>query len=57
VPYVLAIALPRPAGTLPGAAGGTVIASPGWASARSRLDTDATAGVSRLLVAGYPGGS
>jgi len=33
-----------------GVAGGTVLATPGWASARSRFDIDATAGVSRLTV-------
>jgi hypothetical protein len=93
---ILAIALPRPSGTLPvrlaggasqllislpggvparvfaaggagrvtvgarsltGVPGGTVISSPGWARARSRLDVDATAGVSRLLVGRYPAGS
>jgi hypothetical protein len=93
---ILAIALPRPSGTLPvrlaggasqllislpggvparvfaaggagrvtvgarsltGVPGGTVISSPGWARARSRLDVDATAGVSRLLVDRYPAGS
>jgi hypothetical protein len=92
----LALALPRPEGTLPillaggasqclisvpagvparvsaeggaaqvtldaqsqtGVAGGTVIASPGWPSATSRLDIDATAGISRLLVSRYPAGS
>jgi hypothetical protein len=40
-----------------GVAGGTVIASPGWSAAASRLDIDATAGVSRLLVSRYPAGS
>lgn len=93
---VLALALPRPAGTLPvllaggasqclislpggvparvtaaggaaritvggqsltGVAGGTVLASPGWAAAGSRLDFDATAGFSRLVVTTYPAGS
>lgn len=92
----LALALPRPSGTLPlllaggasqlsislpggvparvtagggaaqvtvdgqsqtGVAGGTVIASPGWAAASSRLDVDATSGVSQLLVTRYPAGS
>jgi hypothetical protein len=40
-----------------GVAGGTVISSPGWATAMARLDIDATAGVSRLLVTRYPAGS
>jgi hypothetical protein len=40
-----------------GVAGGTVIMSPGWATATSRLDLDATAGVSQLLVTRYPAGS
>jgi hypothetical protein len=40
-----------------GVAGGTVITSPGWSAAASRLDIDATAGVSRLLVSRYPIGS
>jgi hypothetical protein len=35
---------------LTGVAGGTVLATPGWATARSRFDIDATAGVSRLTV-------
>ena len=35
---------------LTGVAGGTVLATPGWASARSRFDINATAGVSRLTV-------
>ena len=35
---------------LTGVAGGTVLATPGWAAARSRFDIDATAGVSRLTV-------
>jgi hypothetical protein len=35
---------------LTGVAGGTVLASPGWATARSRFVLDATAGVSRLTV-------
>lgn len=30
--------------------GGTVLATPGWFTARSRFDIDATAGVSRLTV-------
>ncbi len=33
-----------------GVAGGTLITSPGWATAAARYDIDATAGVSRLLV-------
>lgn len=33
-----------------GVAGGTVITPPGWATATSRFDIDATAGVSRLAV-------
>ena len=36
--------------SLTGVAGGTVLATPGWATARSRFDIDATAGVSRLTV-------
>ncbi len=36
--------------SLTGVAGGTVLATPGWAAARSRFDIDATAGVSRLTV-------
>ncbi len=36
--------------SLTGVAGGTVLASPGWATARSRFVLDATAGVSRLTV-------
>jgi hypothetical protein len=43
--------------SLTGVAGGTVLASPGWAAASSRLDVDATAGVSQLLVTRYPAGS
>ena len=35
---------------LTGVAGGTVLATPGWATARARFDIDATAGVSRLTV-------
>lgn len=35
---------------LTGVAGGTVLATPGWATARSRFDIDATAGVARLTV-------
>ena len=35
---------------LTGVAGGTVLATPGWAAARSRFDIDAIAGVSRLTV-------
>jgi hypothetical protein len=35
---------------LTGVAGGTVLATPGWAAARSRFDIDATAGVSQLTV-------
>jgi hypothetical protein len=92
----LALALPRPSGTLPvvlaggatevlislpgdvparvtagggaarvtldgqsrtGVAGGTVFTSPGWAGGTSRLDIDATAGFSRLVVSRYPAGS
>jgi hypothetical protein len=91
----LALALPRPSGTVPvaleggatrvliglpggvparvtagggaaqvtvdgqsrtGVAGGTVITSPGWAAATSRLDVEATAGFSRLVVTRYPAG-
>jgi hypothetical protein len=36
--------------SLTGVAGGTVLATPGWATARARFDIDATAGVSRLTV-------
>ena len=36
--------------TRTGVAGGTVVATPGWATASSRFDIDATAGVSRLTV-------
>ena len=36
--------------SLTGVAGGTVLTTPGWATARSRFDIDATAGVSRLAV-------
>jgi hypothetical protein len=36
--------------SLAGIAGGTVLATPGWATARSRFDIDAIAGVSRLTV-------
>ena len=36
--------------SLAGVAGGTVLTPPGWASAASRFDIDATAGVSRLTV-------
>ena len=35
---------------LTGVAGGTVLATPGWATARARFDIDATAGVSELIV-------
>jgi hypothetical protein len=35
---------------LTGVAGGTALATPGWATARSRFDIDATAGVSELIV-------
>jgi hypothetical protein len=35
---------------LTGVAGGTVLATPGWATATSRFAIDATAGVSRLAV-------
>jgi hypothetical protein len=35
---------------LTGVAGGTVVATPGWAVARSRVEVDAVAGVSRLAV-------
>jgi hypothetical protein len=40
-----------------GVAGGTVIVSPGWSTAASRLDVDATAGVSQVMVTRYPAGS
>jgi hypothetical protein len=36
--------------SLTGVAGGTVLTSPGWATAPARFDVDATAGVSRLTV-------
>jgi hypothetical protein len=36
--------------SLTGVAGGTVLATPGWATARSRFDVVATAGVSRLTI-------
>jgi hypothetical protein len=36
--------------TLTGVAGGTVLATPGWATARARFEIDAIAGVSRLTV-------
>lgn len=36
--------------TRTGVAGGTVLATPGWSTARSRFDVDATAGVSELTV-------
>jgi len=36
--------------SLTGVSGGTVLTPPGWASAASRFDIDATAGVSRLTV-------
>jgi hypothetical protein len=36
--------------SLIGVAGGTVLATPGWATATARVDIDATAGVSRLTV-------
>jgi hypothetical protein len=36
--------------SLTGVAGGTVLATPGWATARSRFDVIATAGVSRLTI-------
>ena len=36
--------------TLTGVAGGTVLATPGWATARARFEIDAAAGVSRLTV-------
>lgn len=36
--------------SLTGVAGGTMLATPGWAAARARFDIDATAGVSRLTV-------
>jgi hypothetical protein len=36
--------------SLTGVAGGTVLATRGWATARSRFEIDATAGVSRLTV-------
>jgi hypothetical protein len=35
---------------LTGLAGGTVVETPGWATARSRVEVDMTAGVSRLAV-------
>jgi hypothetical protein len=38
--------------TYTGLAGGTVLASPGWAGARSRYDVDAPAGVSMIAVTG-----
>lgn len=44
--------------SLTGIAGGTVLASPGWATATARFDVDATAGFSRLTVRRwYPAGS
>jgi hypothetical protein len=36
--------------SLTGVAGGTVLATPGWATARSRVDVEAITGVSRLIV-------
>ena len=36
--------------TRTGVAGGTVLATPGWSTARSRFDVDATAGVAELTV-------
>jgi hypothetical protein len=36
--------------SLTGVAGGTVVATPGWATAPARVDVQATAGVSRLAV-------
>jgi hypothetical protein len=36
--------------SLTGVAGGTVVATPGWATAAARVDVQATAGVSRLAV-------
>ena len=43
---------------LTGVAGGTVLTPPGWATAASRFDIDATAGFSRLTVRRwYPAGS
>ena len=36
--------------TRTGIAGGTIVATPGWATASARFDIDATAGVSRLTV-------
>jgi hypothetical protein len=36
--------------SLTGVAGGTVLATPGWATARARFDIDAIAGVSQLTV-------
>jgi hypothetical protein len=38
-------------GTRTGVAGGTVVTSPGWASARNRFDIDAVSGVDQLTVA------
>jgi hypothetical protein len=41
-----------------GVAGGTVLTPPGWATATSRFDIDATSGFSRLTVSRwYPAGS
>jgi hypothetical protein len=43
---------------LTGVAGGTVLTPPGWATATSRFDIDATSGFSRLTVSRwYPVGS
>ena len=43
---------------LTGVAGGTVLTPPGWATATSRFDIDATSGFSRLTVSRwYPAGS
>lgn len=37
-------------GTVTGVAGGTVLTPPGWATATSRIDLDATSGFSQLTV-------
>jgi hypothetical protein len=43
---------------LTGIAGGTVLTPPGWATAPSRLDIDATSGFSRLTISSWnPAGS
>jgi hypothetical protein len=41
--------------SLTGVAGGTVVATPGWATAAARVDVQATAGVSRLAVTQWEG--